>query len=112
FERFGPYRAAKIGADTEFYERLRMSLGVNAVRLMPTPLMFGLASANSLTRSPGIEATEDGYRAPARRAYAAAAARRRQVGGPHAELPPIEDVLAAQGILMTHAGVETMEGQP
>jgi hypothetical protein len=112
FERFGPYRAAKIGADTEFYERLRMSLGVNAVRLMPTPLMFGLASANSLTRSPGIEATEDGYRAPARRAYAAAAARRRQVGGPHAELPPIEDVLAAQGILMAHAGVETMEGQP
>ncbi|HEY9013292.1 MAG TPA: glycosyltransferase family A protein [Devosia sp.] len=112
FERFGPYRAAKIGADTEFYERLRMTLGVDSVRLMQTPLMFGLASANSLTRSPGIEATEDGYRAPARRAYAGAAARRRHIGGAHAGLPPIEDVLARQGILMPHAGVEHLEVSP
>ena len=108
FERFGPYRAAKIGADTEFYERLRMTLGIDSVRLMQTPLMFGLASANSLTRSPGIEATEDGYRAPARRAYAGAAARRRHIGGAHAG-PPIEEVLAQQGILMPHAGVEALE---
>jgi hypothetical protein len=79
---------------------------------MQTPLMFGLASANSLTRSPGIEATEDGYRAPARRAYAAAAARRRHIGGAQAGLQPIEDVLAAQGILMAHTGVENLEFEP
>jgi len=109
FERFGPYTGARIGADTEFYERLRMTLGIESVRLMPTPLLFGLASANSLTRTPGIEATEDGYRAPARRAYAAAAAHRRHIGGPQLGLPPIEDVLAAQGILMPHAGVENLE---
>lgn len=112
FERFGPYRAAKIGADTEFYERLRMTLGVDAVRLMQTPLMFGLASANSLTRSPGIEATEDGYRAPARRSYAAAAARRRHIGGAQTGFPPVEDILAAHGILMPHAGVEKLEFEP
>lgn len=112
FERFGPYRSARIGADTEFYERLRMTLGVDAVRLMQSPLMFGLASASSLTRLPGIEATEDGYRAPARRAYAAAAARRRQMGGSHSGLPPIEDVLAEQGILMPYAGVTSLEVEP
>jgi hypothetical protein len=112
FERFGPYRATRMGADTEFYERLRMTLGVDSVRLMQTPLIFGLASADSLTRSPGIEATEDGYRAPARRVYAAAAAQRRQINGQHAGLPPIEDILAGQGILMTHAGVEPLEVEP
>lgn len=108
FDRFGPYSTARIGADTEFYERLKMTLGINSVRLMQTPLMFGLASADSLTRSPGIEATEDGYRAPARRAYAAAAAQRRHINGPHAGLPPIEDILAGQGILMVQAGIETL----
>jgi hypothetical protein len=109
FERYGPYAPARIGADTEFYERLRMTLGVNLVRLMPTPLLFGLASVNSLTRSPGIEATEDGYRAPARRAYASVAARLRLIGGSHPGLPSVEDMLARHGILMGHAGVETME---
>jgi hypothetical protein len=112
FERFGPYRTARMGADTEYYERLRMSLGVNSVRLMPTPLMFGLASADSLTRAAGIEATEDGYRAPARRTYAAAAAQRRHIHGPHTGLSPIEDILAGEGILMAHAGVETLAGEP
>lgn len=106
FERYGPYSPARIGADTEFYERLRMTLGVNLVRLMPTPLLFGLASAKSLTRSPGIEATEDGYRAPARRAYAAVAASHRQVAGLNPGLPSIQDVLAQEGILMQHAGIE------
>ncbi|MDB5538999.1 MAG: glycosyltransferase family 2 protein [Devosia sp.] len=109
FERFGPYRTARVAADTEFYERLRMSLGVEAVRLMTTPLILGLASANSLTRSPGIEATEDGFRAPARRAYAAAAAKRRHMGGNHAGTAPIDEILAANGILMSHAGVEELE---
>ena len=111
FERFGPYRSARIGADTEFYERLRMTLGTEAVRLMASPLMFGLSSATSLTRSPGIEATEDGFRAPARRAYASAAARKRHVGGARAHAPEIDDILAAHGILMPHAGVERLEKQ-
>jgi hypothetical protein len=111
FERFGPYRQARFGADTEFYEKLRMTLGVDSVRLMPTPVILGLASANSLTRSPGIEATEDGYRAPARRSYAAAAARLRQTGE-HPGLPAIEDALAELGILLPHTGAETLEVVP
>ena len=109
FERFGPYRSARFGADTEFYERLRMKLGLEAVKLIPAPLMFGLSSAASLTRTPGIEASEDGYRAPARRAYAAAAARRRQIGGSHEGLPDLDDVLSKHGTLMDDAGVDALE---
>jgi hypothetical protein len=108
FERFGPYRQARFGADTEFYEKLRARLGVDAVRLMQTPVILGLVSANSLTRSPGIEATEDGYRAPARRSYAAAAARLRHIGE-HPGLPTVEDALAEQGILLPQTGVEILE---
>lgn len=108
FEHFGPYRQARFGADTEFYEKLRERLGVDAVRLMQAPVILGLASATSLTRSPGIEATEDGYRAPARRSYATAAARCRHMGEPPG-LPTVEDALAEQGILLPHTGVEALE---
>ena len=108
FERFGPYRQARFGADTEFYEKLRARLGVDAVRLMQTPVILGLASGTSLTRSPGIEATEDGYRAPARRSYAAAAARLRHMGE-HPGLPSVEQSLAELGILLPHTGVEALE---
>lgn len=108
YERFGPYRQARFGADTEFYEKLRLRLGVDAVKLMQTPTMLGLASGTSLTRSPGIEATEDGYRAPARRSYAAAAARSRHIGE-HPGLPSIEEALATQGVLMPHTGVTNFE---
>ena len=108
FQRFGPYRQARFGADTEFYERLRARLGVNAVRLMQTPVILGLASGSSLTRSPGTEATEDGYRAPARRSYAAAAARSRHMGE-HPGLPSVEQSLADLGILLPHTGVEALE---
>ena len=107
FERFGPYRQARFGADTEFYEKLRTRLGVDAVRLMQTPVILGLASETSLTRSAGIEATEDGYRAPARRTYAAAAARSRHMGE-HPGLPTVEDALAEQGILLPHTGVDAL----
>ena len=111
FERFGPYRQARFGADTEFYEKLRATLGVDAVRLMPAPVILGLASATSLTRSPGIEATEDGYRAPARRCYATAAARSRHMGE-HPGLPTVEDALLEQGLLLPHTGVDAMEAAP
>lgn len=111
FERFGPYRQARFGADTEFYEKLRSRLGVDAVRLMQTPMIFGLASATSLTRSVGIEATEDGYRAPARRCYAAAAARSRHIGE-HPGLPTVEDALIEHGILMPPTHIEELEVAP
>lgn len=109
FERFGPYRPARFGADTEFYESLRIRLGTDAVKLMPVPVIFGLSSSTSLTRSSGIEATEDGFRAPARRAYAAAAARQRHMGGAEAGLPSPHEVLDAHGNLMSDAGVLALE---
>ena len=102
------HHQARFGADTEFYEKLRARLGVDAVRLMQTPVILGLASGTSLTRSPGIEATEDGYRAPARRSYAAAAARLRHMGE-HPGLPSVEQSLAELGILLPHTGVEALE---
>ena len=105
YERFGPYRQARFGADTEFYEKLRARLGVDAVRLMQSPVILGLSSATSLTRSAGIEATEDGYRAPARRSYAAAAARSRLIGE-HPGLPTVDDALAELGMLMPRTRVE------
>lgn len=111
FERFGAYRPARFGADTEFYEGLRMRLGTDAVRLMPAPVIFGLSSATSLTRSSGIEATEDGFRAPARRAYAAAAARQRHMGGLKTGLPSPHDALDAHGNLMIDAGVRLLEAE-
>jgi hypothetical protein len=107
FERFGPYQPSRIGADTELYERLRMTLGSETVTLMQSPVLFGLASANSLTRSAGIEATEDGFRAPARRSYAAAATRQRHLGGINAG-PPIEEILKANGIFMPQTGIEKL----
>jgi hypothetical protein len=111
FEHFGPYRPARFGADTEFYEGLRLRLGTDAVKLMPVPVIFGLSSATSLTRSSGIEATEDGFRAPARRAYAAAAARKRHTGGAPIGLPSPHEVLDAHGNLLANAGVVELETQ-
>lgn len=112
FDCFGPYRPARFGADTEFYEGLRLRLGTEAVKLMPVPLIFGLSSATSLTRSAGIEANEDGFRAPARRAYAAAAARQRHMGGTAAGLPSPHEVLDTHGNLMVDAGVNLLEATP
>jgi hypothetical protein len=108
FERFGPYRPARFGADTEFYEGLRMRLGVDTVKLLPVPLLFGLSSETSLTRSHGIEASEDGYRAPARRTYAAAAAKRRQIGTTPDEAAEMDRLLGNWNILMDAAGVEAL----
>jgi hypothetical protein len=103
FERFGPYRSARFGADSEFFEGLRARLGSEAVPVLPLPLLFGLSSATSLTRTPGMEAAEDGFRAPARRDYAAIAARTRHLNG-HRDAE-VEAVLSAGGHLLADAGV-------
>lgn len=78
FERFGPFRTARFGADLEFYEDLRAKLPPSAIARVRTPLLFGLWSPSSLTRSPNAEALEDGYRSEARRAYAEAVFHKRQ----------------------------------
>lgn len=77
YDACGPYRGSRFGADTEFYERLRVYYGDASVHLMNAPLLAVLWSDASLTRTNGIECTEDGYRGPARRVYAEAAFRER-----------------------------------
>lgn len=80
FDSFGPYRSVLCGADSEFYELLRGYLPERELLAIRQPLVLGLWSSSSLTRSSGIEADEIGYRAPARRSYAGLAGRQRILG--------------------------------
>jgi len=106
FEQMGPYRSAKFGADTEYYEGLRLRFGAAAVPIMQQPLIFGLASASSLTRRAGMEATEDGYRSAARRVYAAASARERLISWGAAREQSVRALVDAD-VLVANAGVRT-----
>ena len=80
FRWIGPYRRSQFGADTEFLERAKEAIGPDGIEAIKTPLNFGLWSDSSLTRKPGIEALEDGFRSPARRQYAQSAFLQRLLG--------------------------------
>jgi hypothetical protein len=67
FDSIGPYRSARYGADLEHLEDLRARYGEPA--RVRTPLMIGLWSPASATRTHGAEALADGYRSPGRRLY-------------------------------------------
>lgn len=104
FEQMGPYRSTKFGADTEYYEGLRLRFGSAAVPIMQQPMIFGLASESSLTRRAGMEATEDGYRSAARRIYAAASARERLISWGATRERSVR-ALAEADVLVPNAGV-------
>ncbi|KAF0674585.1 glycosyltransferase family 2 protein [Profundibacterium mesophilum] len=70
FKRTGPFVPVMFGGDTVFYERLRALFGSDAIAEVDQPLVLGLWGEGSLTRQEGSAAHEDGYRAPARRAFA------------------------------------------
>ena len=70
FLALGGFRRAWFGADLELYETLRHLHGPAGVDVVRRPLVLGLAREGSLTRRAGAESREDGYRSPARRAYA------------------------------------------
>lgn len=72
----GGFRQSRFGADLEVYERLRHHHGAAGADVVRQPLVLGLSSETSLTRRVGSEAREDGYRSPARRAYAELVLRR------------------------------------
>ena len=80
FREHGGYRTVLCGADTDFLERVRLERGPEAVIAMELPLVFGLWSARSLTRQPGLEATEHGFRSASRRRFAEIAGRQRLLG--------------------------------
>ena len=92
FIELGGYRQVLCAGDTEILERLRLRRGPESVYELNEPLILGLWSDRSLTQQSGLEATEAGYRAPARRRYAELAARQRLLGR---EIVPDELVNAA-----------------
>ena len=108
YAEFNDYRTALCAADSELYERLRMVGGHRATTELDMPLIFGLWSAQSMTQQSGLEATEDGYRSVARRAYAEAAARHRLLGP---DIVPSEEVDAINrqtGIFRANHGVRAI----
>jgi hypothetical protein len=68
-EEAGGFRPAWFGADLEMVEALRRRYGEEALPVVRAPQIFALMTETSLTRRPGSEAREDGYRSPARRVY-------------------------------------------
>jgi hypothetical protein len=80
FQRFGPFRSARVGADLEFFAALRAS-GPNAVARLRSPLTLGSWEQMSATRAPGTEALECGYRSPLRRTYSELVYRKHVAGG-------------------------------
>jgi hypothetical protein len=81
FEEAGPFRSARIGADLELYADLRARFGTDRVSRVSAPLMLGLSSPGSATRTAGSEALADGYRSPARRVYSELISQKHAQGG-------------------------------
>jgi len=75
----GPYRSALFGADHEMLEALIHGAPGRVVSLRE-PLLLGLWGTGSLTRQPGREALESGYRSPDRRRYTELVFRRYAIG--------------------------------
>lgn len=105
YDQFGPYRSILCGADFEFYEQLRGRLPNSELAIIHQPLVLGLWSSSSLTRTSGIEADETGYRAPARRAYTAAIGRQRILGKAILPDQKIEEITRAAGIYRAPKGL-------
>lgn len=103
----GPYRTARFGADLEMYERFKARTGLDGVARIRAPLLFGLWSSRSLTRTPGAEALEDDYRSAARRLYARMAVRQ---AAPSTAIPDaeVEAALERSGNLVAPSGLEPL----
>jgi hypothetical protein len=80
FQALGGFRAAVIGADQELYAKLRAQHGVPSMSRLRVPLILSAWSAGSVTRQPGTESLEDGYRSPVRRTYSELVSRRYERG--------------------------------
>jgi Glycosyl transferase family 2 len=76
----GSYPPAKVGADLDLYRRVLKRHGDASIVRLDTPLLLGLWSDQSLTRSATSESLESGYRAPVRRRYSELVFRRDLLG--------------------------------
>ncbi|WP_347510641.1 glycosyltransferase family 2 protein [Phaeobacter sp. CAU 1743] len=108
FDAFGPYRSVLFGADSEFYEKARGHLRPNQVSQVEVPGVLGLWSSSSLTKTPGIEASERGYRAPKRRLYAGLAGRQRMLGDQIVSDDMVEEVLKDADIYREPQSIEEL----
>ena len=109
FDAFGPYRSVLFGADTEFYEKAKGLLKPNQVGQVEVPGVLGLWSSSSLTKTPGIEASARGYRAPKRRLYAGLAGRQRILGNQIVSDDFVDEVLKDADIYRAPQPVEELK---
>jgi hypothetical protein len=89
----GPYPSAKIGADLDVYRRIVRAHGGESVVRHHAPLLLGLWSEQSLTRSAQQQSLESGYRAPARRRYSELVFRQDLFGTPSLSAAALADEL-------------------
>lgn len=94
YKAVGPYRSTRFGADLEILERIRSR---RRLRRLHEPLLLGLWSSRSLTRTADAEALEDGYRSPARRVYSELVQLRRTPGADPRYIQRLEEELARRG---------------
>ena len=102
----GGFRPAGFGADLEIHQRLLHAHGPAAIDVAREPLLFALWNPSSVTRRRGSEAREDGYRAPARRAYAELVFQRMLRGDAAVSDEVIDEVLRAGGNLREPVSIE------
>ncbi|MCX7091955.1 MAG: glycosyltransferase family A protein [Methylobacter sp.] len=106
FERFGPYRSVLCGGDSEFYEKVRDALGEQAVYVIDKPLVFASWSSTSLTRMPGYESNETGYRAPVRRSFSQMNSMQRMLGNDVLSDDEIDAALVNMGVYRSPSAIE------
>lgn len=106
FEQFGFYRSVRCGGDSEFYEKVRDALGEQAVYIVDKPLLFASWTGTSLTRTPGFESNEAGYRSPARRKFSHMASMQRILGNEIVPDAEIDDVLVSTGMYCAPSAIE------
>lgn len=98
------YLPLRVGADTHFVSDLLLEFGQNAVAHCPLPLIFGLWSDVSLTRSTTFEALECDFIGPRRQAVHDFVAIQRIIGSKY-DLTSITDEIRGAGV-MEPTGVE------
>ncbi len=102
----GAYRTVKCGGDSEFFEKAKAIFGDKMATILDKPLILGLWSEGSMTRSSGIESLDDGYRAPARLSYAELSGRQRVLGEAVIANELFDKTLQQSGIYRASHGVQ------
>jgi hypothetical protein len=106
----GPFRSVSVGADTEWLDRLRELRGAAAVVELPAPYLLAAWGSEALTRIAASAQTEDGFVAPARRAYREALVLRRLLGAAVMDDAAIGQVTRRAGLHREPSSIEEFRG--